>query len=111
MSRSQRGLRLKSALFAAHLIGPIFLSSRTAMALIEAASPHTMNTYGRVPIALSHGQGVYVWDVNGKRYLDGLAGIAVNTLGHAHPKLVPALQDQVAKLIHTSNYYHIPLQE
>lgn len=81
------------------------------MALIEAASPHTMNTYGRVPIALSHGQGVYVWDVNGKRYLDGLAGIAVNTLGHAHPKLVPALQDQVAKLIHTSNYYHIPLQE
>ena len=81
------------------------------MALIEAASPHTMNTYGRVPIALSHGQGVYVWDVNGKRYLDALAGIAVNTLGHAHPKLVPALQDQIAKLIHSSNYYHIPLQE
>jgi acetylornithine/N-succinyldiaminopimelate aminotransferase len=81
------------------------------MALIEAASPHTMNTYGRVPIALSHGQGVRVWDVNGKRYLDALAGIAVNTLGHAHPKLVPALQDQIAKLIHSSNYYHIPLQE
>jgi acetylornithine aminotransferase len=81
------------------------------MALIEAASPHTMNTYGRVPIALSHGQGVYVWDVNGKRYLDALAGIAVNTLGHAHPKLVPALQDQIGKLIHSSNYYHIPLQE
>ncbi|MEY4652116.1 MAG: hypothetical protein RI884_697 [Pseudomonadota bacterium] len=81
------------------------------MALIEAASPHTMNTYGRVPIALSHGQGVRVWDVNGKRYLDALAGIAVNTLGHNHPQLVPALQDQVAKLIHSSNYYHIPLQE
>ena len=78
---------------------------------IAAASPHVMNTYGRVPIALSHGDGCHVWDVNGKRYLDALAGIAVNTLGHNHPRLVPALQDQVAKLIHTSNYYHIPLQE
>jgi acetylornithine aminotransferase len=73
--------------------------------------PHVLNTYGRLPIALSHGQGCWVWDTNGKKYLDGLGGIAVNTLGHAHPKLVPALQDQVAKLIHTSNYYEIPLQE
>jgi acetylornithine/N-succinyldiaminopimelate aminotransferase len=81
------------------------------MAWIEAASPHTMNTYGRVPIALSHGQGLRVWDVNGKVYLDALAGIAVNTLGHNHPKLVPALQDQVAKIIHSSNYYHVPNQE
>jgi acetylornithine aminotransferase len=78
---------------------------------IEAASPHVMNTYGRVPIALSHGQGCRVWDVNGKQYLDALGGIAVNTLGHNHPKLVPALQDQLSKLIHTSNYYHIPNQE
>ena len=78
---------------------------------IEAASPHVMNTYGRVPIALSHGQGCRVWDVNGKQYLDALAGIAVNTLGHNHPKLVPALQDQLTKLIHTSNYYHVPQQE
>jgi acetylornithine/N-succinyldiaminopimelate aminotransferase len=81
------------------------------MAFIEASSPHTMNTYGRLPIALSHGQGVHVWDVNGKRYLDALAGIAVNTLGHNHPKFVPALQDQVAKIIHSSNYYHVPDQE
>jgi acetylornithine/N-succinyldiaminopimelate aminotransferase len=81
------------------------------MAQIEAASSHVMNTYGRVPIALSHGQGARVWDVNGKSYLDGLAGIAVNTLGHNHPKLVPALQDQVAKIIHSSNYYHVPNQE
>jgi acetylornithine aminotransferase len=79
--------------------------------MIEAASPHTMNTYGRLPIALSHGRGVRVWDVNGREYIDALAGIAVNTLGHGHPKLVPALQDQVAKLIHTSNYYHVPNQE
>ena len=78
---------------------------------ITAASPHVMNTYGRLPIALSHGQGCEVWDVNGRRYLDALAGIAVNTLGHNHPKLVPALQDQLGKLIHTSNYYHVPNQE
>jgi acetylornithine/N-succinyldiaminopimelate aminotransferase len=64
-----------------------------------------------VPIALSHGQGVRVWDVNGKQYLDGLGGIAVNTLGHNHPKLVPALQDQISKIIHSSNYYHVPNQE
>ena len=78
---------------------------------IEAASPHVMNTYGRLPIALSHGQGCRVWDVNGKSYLDALGGIAVNTVGHNHPKLVPALQDQISKIIHSSNYYHVPLQE
>jgi acetylornithine aminotransferase len=82
-----------------------------AMAFIEAASPHTMNTYGRLPIALSHGQGVRVWDVNGKEYLDALAGIAVNTLGHNHPKLVPALRDQIGRIIHSCNYYHVPDQE
>jgi acetylornithine aminotransferase len=73
--------------------------------------PHVMNTYGRLPIALSHGKGCWVWDTHGRRYLDALGGIAVNTLGHGHPKLVPALQDQVAKLIHSSNYYEVPLQE
>jgi acetylornithine aminotransferase len=70
-----------------------------------------MNTYGRLPIALTHGRGCRVWDTEGREYLDALAGIAVNTLGHAHPKLVPALQEQVARLIHTSNYYQSPLQE
>jgi acetylornithine aminotransferase len=76
-----------------------------------ATSPHVMNTYGRVPIALQRGQGCRVWDVNGKEYLDALGGIAVNTLGHNHAKLVPALQHQLTQLIHTSNYYHVPLQE
>ncbi|WP_293660373.1 aspartate aminotransferase family protein [Rhodoferax sp. OV413] len=83
----------------------------TAATASTPSSPHVMNTYGRLPIALSHGQGCRVWDVNGREYLDALGGIAVNTLGHNHPKLVPALQDQLTKLIHTSNYYHIPLQE
>jgi len=75
------------------------------------AASHVMNTYGRLPFALSHGKGCRVWDTDGREYLDALAGIAVNTLGHGHPKLVPALQDQVAKLIHCSNYYAAPLQE
>jgi acetylornithine aminotransferase len=70
-----------------------------------------MQTYGRLPMALAYGRGCWLWDTEGKKYLDGLAGIAVNTLGHDHPKLVPALQDQVSKLIHTSNYYQVPLQE
>ncbi len=73
--------------------------------------PHVMPTYGRLAIALSHGEGCRVWDTEGRRYLDALAGIAVNTLGHKHPKLVPALQDQVEKMIHCCNYYQVPLQE
>ena len=79
--------------------------------MTAAAEPHVMKTYGRLPIALSHGLGCRVWDTDGREYLDALGGIAVNTLGHGHPRLVPALQDQIAKLIHTSNYYHVPLQE
>lgn len=72
---------------------------------------HLMNTYARLPVALSHGEGAWVWDTQGKRYLDALSGIAVNTLGHAHPRLVAALTDQIGKLIHSSNLYQIPLQE
>ena len=77
----------------------------------ELDQPHLMNTYGRLPAAMAYGKGCRLWDVNGKSYLDGLGGIAVNTLGHAHPKLVPALQDQIAKLIHSSNYYYTPNAE
>ena len=80
------------------------------MSTLDPAA-HLMNTYGRLPMTVSHGQGVYVWDTAGKRYLDALAGIAVNTLGHNHPRLVPALQDQISKIMHSCNYYHIPLQQ
>jgi acetylornithine aminotransferase len=73
--------------------------------------PHVMPTYGRLPVALSHGQGADVWDTDGRRYLDALSGIAVNTLGHNHPKLVPALQQQLTQMIHCCNYYQVPLQE
>ncbi len=79
--------------------------------IIHNAEPHVMTTYGRLPMALSHGRGCWVWDTDGKKYLDGLGGIAVNTLGHGHPKLVPALQEQIARLIHCSNYYAAPMQE
>ncbi|MGZ5129941.1 MAG: acetylornithine/succinylornithine family transaminase [Caldimonas sp.] len=79
--------------------------------LPAAPEPHVMKTYGRLPIALSHGRGCWLWDSEGRKYLDALAGIAVNTLGHAHPRLVAALHDQIGKLIHSSNYYLVPLQE
>ena len=80
-------------------------------AIDDVSEPHVMHTYARLPIALSHGQGCRVWDTQGRQYLDALAGIAVNTLGHNHPKLVPALQDQIGKIIHSCNYYHVPNAE
>jgi len=72
---------------------------------------HLMNTYARLPVAFERGEGAWLWDTNGKRYLDGLAGVAVCGLGHAHPRLTRVLQKQVATLIHTSNIYEITLQE
>ena len=72
---------------------------------------HLMNVYARLPIAFTHGQGSSLYDETGRRYLDALAGIAVNTLGHAHPRLTGALAEQIARLIHTSNLYQIREQE
>src|SRR5215470_3703038 len=72
---------------------------------------HLMNNYSRVPLAFTHGQGSHLFDENGKKYLDALAGIAVNTLGHNHPRLVKALTEQIGRLIHTSNLFQNPIQE
>lgn len=72
---------------------------------------HLMNTYGRQAVAFEKGEGSWLWDTNGKRYLDALAGIAVNGLGHAHPRLVTAIAKQAGRVIHTSNIYQVPLQE
>ncbi len=69
------------------------------------------NTYSRLPVAFTHGKGVWLWDAEGRRYLDGLAGIGVSCLGHGHPKLVAAISDQAARVIHTSNIYEVPQQE
>ena len=70
-----------------------------------------MNTYARLPVAFVRGEGAWLWDTEGKRYLDGLAGIAVNTLGHAHPRFTAALTEQIGKLIHCSNVYQVNGQE
>ncbi|HTD89894.1 MAG TPA: aminotransferase class III-fold pyridoxal phosphate-dependent enzyme, partial [Burkholderiales bacterium] len=72
---------------------------------------HVMNTYARLPIAFARGEGAWLWDTQGKRYLDALAGIAVCGLGHAHPEYTAALREQIGNLVHTSNLYGIPLQE
>lgn len=72
---------------------------------------HLMNTYARQPVSFVKGEGVWLYDAEGNRYLDALAGVAVNGLGHAHPKLVKAISEQAAKLIHVSNVYHINEQE
>ena len=72
---------------------------------------HLMNTYARLPVAFTRGEGVWLFDETGKRYLDALSGIAVSTLGHNHPRLVRAVAEQAASVLHTSNLYRIPLQE
>ncbi len=72
---------------------------------------HVMNTYARLPVAFSHGQGSRIFDTEGKEYLDALSGIAVSTLGHAHPRLVSAISAQAGRMLHTSNLYRIREQE
>ncbi len=72
---------------------------------------HVMNTYARLPVAFSHGQASRITDVDGKEYLDALSGIAVSTLGHAHPRLVAAIAAQAGRVLHTSNLYEIPGQD
>ncbi len=72
---------------------------------------HLMNTYARLPVAFVRGEGVWLWDENGKRYLDGVAGVAVNGLGHGHPRLTQAICEQARTLIHTSNLYEVKKQQ
>ena len=79
-------------------------------AWIEKADKYIMRTYGRFPLVPVKGEGCLLWDADGKRYLDFLAGVAVNNLGHCHPAVSAALSKQAAELIHCSNYYHIPQQ-
>ncbi len=73
-------------------------------------SEHLMNTYGRQPVTFEKGVGVWLYDQQGNQYLDALSGVAVNGLGHAHPKFVAAIQAQVARLVHVSNIYQIAEQ-
>ena len=82
----------------------------TSQQWIEKSDRYIMKTYGRYPIVPVRGDGCRLWDADGKEYLDFLGGVAVNNLGHCHPKVVAALQAQASELIHCSNYYQIPQQ-
>jgi len=78
--------------------------------LLDESERYIMNTYSRYPLVLRKGRGMKVWGADGKEYLDFVAGVAVNILGHCHPRVVVALQKQAQRLIHVSNYYHIEPQ-
>ncbi|HBP63508.1 MAG TPA: acetylornithine transaminase [Desulfosporosinus sp.] len=78
--------------------------------IIERGKNVVMNTYGRLPMTIVKGEGAWVWDAEGKRYLDFLTGLAVNSLGHNHPAIVQAIQEQAKEIIHVSNLYWIPNQ-
>ncbi|MFO7981963.1 MAG: acetylornithine transaminase [Desulfuromonadales bacterium] len=77
---------------------------------IARGEKHVSNTYARLPLVAVRGEGTRLWDVDGNSYLDFLAGVAVNNLGHCHPKVVAALQEQAGRLLHCSNFFHIPSQ-
>ncbi|MEA3363171.1 MAG: aspartate aminotransferase family protein [Thermodesulfobacteriota bacterium] len=77
---------------------------------IDRGMAHVAKTYGRYPLVAVSGEGCWLTDIDGKKYLDFLAGVAVNNLGHCHPDIVAALQDQAGRLLHCSNFYHIPQQ-
>src|SRR5271166_5727817 len=74
--------------------------------IIELEQKYLLNTYARYPVAFARGKGVYLFDVDGKRYLDFLSGLGVNALGHAHPRIVKVIREQAAKVIHLSNLYY-----
>jgi acetylornithine/N-succinyldiaminopimelate aminotransferase len=82
----------------------------TSQDWIARGDQHIARTYARYPLVAVKGEGCRLWDADGKCYLDFLAGVAVNNLGHCHPKVVAALQEQAARLLHCSNYFHIPSQ-
>lgn len=77
---------------------------------IELTQKYVMHTYGRLPVAFVKGEGCYLWDAEGKKYLDLLAGIAVNALGHSHPQITEVIIQQAATLVHTSNLFHVEPQ-
>jgi len=86
------------------------LEGLTSEVIIERGKNVVMNTYGRLPMTIVKGDGAWVWDTEGKRYLDFLTGLAVNSLGHNHPAIVRAIQEQAKEIIHASNLYWIPNQ-
>src|SRR5690606_14257562 len=84
------------------------VSSRFAGVSMSSA---LSNIFARLPVSFTHGQGAWLWDSQGRKYLDALAGIGVSALGHSHPRLVAAISEQAARVIHVSNLYEVPQQE
>ena len=80
------------------------------VSIMNLLKNNLLNTYKRLPVSFERGEGVWLFDQFGNKYLDGLSGVAVNTLGHNHPSIVSAISEQASKLIHVSNYYHIQEQ-
>ena len=78
--------------------------------VIETAEKYYLPVFGRQKLVLDHGKGCHVWDKNGKEYIDFLAGIAVNSLGYAHPAQVKAITEQAGKLVHCSNIFYTEIQ-
>jgi acetylornithine aminotransferase/acetylornithine/N-succinyldiaminopimelate aminotransferase len=85
-------------------------SSTTTATLLDLANRHLFQNYARAPLCLVRGEGVRLWDTDGKEYLDFVGGIAVDALGHSHPKIVGAIREQATTLLHVSNLYQIPSQ-
>mgnify|MGYP002832842225 CR=1 FL=1 len=90
---------------------PIKLTSLGKSQQVKFMKSRLMKTYSRLPVNFSHGQGSYLYDSEGRRYLDGLCGISVTNLGHAHPAVTHAIKKQAESLLHTSNLYEIDRQE
>src|ERR1700761_5080640 len=82
----------------------------TARSIVELERAHLFQNYARYPVALERGKGNYVFDTQGRRYLDLITGIGVNALGHAHPRIMKVIREQSARMIHSSNLYYHPYQ-
>src|SRR3989442_13915099 len=82
------------------------IAAAAASTVIELEKKYLLQNYARYPLVLSRGKGCYVYDTSGKRYLDLVAGIGVNALGHGHPRLTKVIREQAAKMIHCSNLYY-----
>jgi len=92
---------------ASSIASPAPVSSTTFEHIADLERRFLLTTYNRYPVVLSRGKGVFLWDIEGKKYLDFVSGIGVNALGHAHPRIVKTIREQAAKLVHVSNlYYH-----
>ena len=92
---------------ASSIASPAPVSSTTFEHIADLERRYLLTTYNRYPVVLSRGKGVFLWDIEGKKYLDFVSGIGVNALGHAHPRIVKTIREQAAKLVHVSNlYYH-----